>query len=212
MTCGIYKLTFSSGRSYIGKSIDIENRWKQHFEKMRSGKASKPMQEEFMRCGYPDPAILYICHEDHIDIIEETLIHRLNPELNTTKGRERLNSDDNGLVNKSEILEELLGSGTMGHIAEIAKHRERTYELLAHVDTLLEGTRKLTEARSQEELTYDVMGRIKSAESISSSYKKRMEAALHKVDKLEKELEVSRTHTANLVKYIETPWWNKLFS
>ena len=212
MTCGIYKLTFSSGRSYIGKSIDIENRWKQHFDKLRKGTAARPMQEEFSRCGYPDTGILYICHEDHIDIIEETLIYRLNPELNTTKGRERLNSGDNELVNNSNILEELLASGTMGHIVEIAKHRNNGLALIAQVDSLLETSKQLMKARSEEELTHDVMGRIKEAECKASGYKKRMEFAMHRADKLEKDLAASTANAAQLRRYIDTPWWTKLFS
>jgi len=75
MTCGVYKLTFNSGMIYIGKSIDIETRWKQHWDKLRSGKGAVKMQREFDNYGFPETRIIYDCHEDHIDFIEACFIN-----------------------------------------------------------------------------------------------------------------------------------------
>jgi group I intron endonuclease len=67
-TCGIYKIkNIITGQKYIGQSIDIETRWKQHCD----GKAIKN--------SYIDRAINKY-GEDNFEliIIEETPIHLLN--------------------------------------------------------------------------------------------------------------------------------------
>lgn len=74
MNSGIYRLTFSSGYFYVGKSINIPTRWQQHELKFRTHKAAKRMQEEFDRCGSPKKEVLVYCHIDHIDIVETWLI------------------------------------------------------------------------------------------------------------------------------------------
>ncbi len=86
MTCGIYLLTFSSGKKYVGQSINIEERWKQHFDKFQKGTAAEKMQKEFDRYGYPNTQILKICHKDFLDIIENALINSYSQDisLNTT--------------------------------------------------------------------------------------------------------------------------------
>ena len=75
MTTGIYQLTFSSGKRYIGQSIDVEARWKQHTDKFRKGTAAKPMQAEFHASGYPDADLLLECHKDHLDMMESMYIN-----------------------------------------------------------------------------------------------------------------------------------------
>jgi GIY-YIG catalytic domain len=75
MTTGIYKLTFSSGGFYIGQSVDIEARWEQHFKSMRSGKAARPMQEQFNRWGYPTGEIIATCAKEYLDILENLHIN-----------------------------------------------------------------------------------------------------------------------------------------
>ena len=74
MNSGIYRLTFSSGRFYIGKSIDIPTRWRQHEDKFYKGKAAVRMQSEYNQCGSPEKTVLLHCHADHIDIVETWLI------------------------------------------------------------------------------------------------------------------------------------------
>lgn len=74
MAAGIYKLTFSSGKFYIGKSNDLDRRWNEHCTKFQKGTAAKNMQAEFNRCGYPEREIINYCHEDHIDILEALYI------------------------------------------------------------------------------------------------------------------------------------------
>jgi GIY-YIG catalytic domain len=75
MTCGIYQLTFPNSYMYIGQSVNIENRWKQHRDKLETGKAAKPMQQAYNISGYPTGVILLECHEDHLDMMESMYIH-----------------------------------------------------------------------------------------------------------------------------------------
>ena len=44
MDSGIYRLTYRTGETYVGKSIHLTTRWKQHFDKLSKGKAAKNMQ------------------------------------------------------------------------------------------------------------------------------------------------------------------------
>lgn len=125
MTCGIYRLTFDSGNFYIGKSTNIEQRWKQHADKMANGTHSKLMQQEYNMWGFPTGTLEVECHEDHIDILEETIIYRMRPYLNSTQGRDRLNvpfskSEHIGGMNVVELLQ----MSTLDHISEILRLRK----------------------------------------------------------------------------------------
>lgn len=75
MNSGIYKLTFKSGNYYIGKSNNIDRRWKEHLDKFTRGKAAARMQAEYNKYGAPNGEVLLFCHEDHIDIMEALYIH-----------------------------------------------------------------------------------------------------------------------------------------
>ena len=75
MTTGIYLLIFQSGKRYVGQSVDIETRWKQHFDKFRKGTAAKAMQHEFNIYGFPQAEVLLECHKDHLDMMESLYIN-----------------------------------------------------------------------------------------------------------------------------------------
>jgi hypothetical protein len=118
MASGIYRLTFSSGKYYIGKSLDLETRWKQHFNKFATGKAARPMQLEYDRCGLPQTEVIFYCHRDHIDILEELLIEQFKgPDmLNTTYPACDLTDEIATLINRSH---ELLRASTFEHLEMI---------------------------------------------------------------------------------------------
>jgi hypothetical protein len=124
MASGIYRLTFSSGKYYIGKSLDLETRWKQHFNKFATGKAARPMQLEYDRCGLPQTEVIFDCHRDHIDILEELLIEQFKgPDmLNTTYPDCELTNEVAILINKSR---ELLHAGTWDHLKMIHSSQDR---------------------------------------------------------------------------------------
>ena len=124
MASGIYRLTFSSGKYYIGKSLDLETRWKQHFNKFATGKAARPMQLEYDRCGLPQTEVIFDCHRDHIDILEELLIEQFKgPDmLNTTYPDCELTDEVAILINKSR---DLLHSSTWDHLKMIHTSQDR---------------------------------------------------------------------------------------
>jgi predicted GIY-YIG superfamily endonuclease len=106
MNSGIYKLTFKSGKYYIGKSNNIDRRWKEHHDKFNRGKAATRMQQEFNKYGMPKGEVLLYCHEDHIDIMEALYIHsNWGPNiLNGTHPTTVSQSDYNALVKHPELL------------------------------------------------------------------------------------------------------------
>jgi len=51
MISGIYRLEFPSGNYYLGKSVDIEKRWKQHRTALLKGTHTKILQAEYTYTG-----------------------------------------------------------------------------------------------------------------------------------------------------------------
>jgi hypothetical protein len=74
MNSGIYKLTFLSNKIYIGKSENIEARWKQHQASFIKGTHTKKLQREYDQYGEPRYDTLLYVHPDHIDIYESIII------------------------------------------------------------------------------------------------------------------------------------------
>lgn len=123
MASGIYRLTFSSGKYYVGKSLDLETRWKQHFNKFATGKAARPMQLEYDRCGLPETEVIFSCHQDHIDILEEWLIDQLKgPDmLNTTYPKIERTAEVCALIENNRDLLELC---TWDHLNMISNAKD----------------------------------------------------------------------------------------
>jgi hypothetical protein len=86
MDSGIYRLTYRTGETYVGKSIHISVRWKQHFDKLQKGKAALNMQDAYKASGHqlPQTEVLLYCHPDMLDYYEGYFINHLKPELNTS--------------------------------------------------------------------------------------------------------------------------------
>lgn len=86
MDSGIYQLTYKTGQTYVGKSIHLKTRWKQHFDKLSKGTAAKNMQEAYYASDhcYPNTQVLLYCHPDMLDYYEGYFINHLKPELNTS--------------------------------------------------------------------------------------------------------------------------------
>lgn len=78
MTIGIYKLNFSSGAFYIGQSVDIEHREKQHLSSFKHSKANEYMQIEYDYCGLPTLEILQICEIAELNDAEVKWINHFN--------------------------------------------------------------------------------------------------------------------------------------
>lgn len=188
MASGIYRLTFSSGKYYIGKSLDLETRWKQHFNKFATGKAARPMQLEYDRCGLPQTEVIFDCHRDHIDILEELLIEQFKgPDmLNTTYPDCDLTDQVAILINKSK---ELLHASTFEHLEMIHSSQNR----------ISKAQQAQTEAEEALE-DYKANGYIINqdyldAVALANEFKNRM---------------LSRK--AELVRLSKLGWWDRLFN
>jgi hypothetical protein len=132
MTSGIYKLTFKSGRFYIGKSIDIPVRWRQHYDKLRKGMGTVRMQIEFNRYHDYNQEVLLECHSDHIDIMETYFINCGNKELmlNTTFPTPLCRAEYEPILANPELLK----YSTSEHIAALANQVSTIKELQAELD------------------------------------------------------------------------------
>jgi len=86
MDSGIYQLTYQTGETYVGKSIHLQTRWRQHFDKLSKGKAAKNMQDAYEASDhhYPQTEVLLYCHPDMLDYYEGYFINHLKPPLNTS--------------------------------------------------------------------------------------------------------------------------------
>lgn len=191
MPSGIYKLTFTDGSFYIGKSISISNRWKQHFDKFIKGKAASNMQRAFDMHGAPNGEILFKCHKDHIDIAEEMFINRLNPPLNRTYPPDPFAGMS---IPEIEKISELFSLSTIDHIKRIKSLEQTKKEALSiiskHNDEVAElelVISELQEIRSQEVLDNDTNGYIE-------------------------ELKRNNDTLSSKIEYLSRPWWKRWFN
>ena len=134
MTSGIYKLTFKSGRYYIGKSVDIPIRWRQHYDKLRKGMGAARMQQEFNRYHDYNQEVLLECHPDHIDIMETYFINCGDKAM-------MLNTTFPTPLSRAEYVPILANMGTLkfstsDHIAALADQGREIRELKHEVAKL----------------------------------------------------------------------------
>jgi predicted GIY-YIG superfamily endonuclease len=194
MASGIYRLTFSSGKYYVGKSLDLETRWKQHFNKFATGKAARPMQLEYDRCGLPQTEVIFDCHRDHIDILEELLIDQLKgPDmLNTTYPEVNRTDEIAILINNSR---DLLNLSTFEHL-----------ELLHRVEA------KITEFREQKTAAEAVAQEYRTkGYIIDQDYSDMVDLAQQKQEDLEAAEHLARTQRAELDRLKNLSWLDRLF-
>jgi hypothetical protein len=202
MTCGIYKLTFPSGRFYIGKSIDISKRWEQHANDMRSGKHTKKLQNEFNIYGTYTQEVLFECHQDHIDIMEESYIARLQPPLNGTYPKDRLD-----VIADTELGTFLsyMNIGTLQHIEQLHNTKNKVVELETSIKKQESLVAKLSTKRTKEELAADIKGKIKELEK--EVYTLNHSLSISKETRAELFAENCR-----LLSYKNLPWYKKIFN
>ena len=134
MKSGIYKLIFSSGKCYIGKSMDVPSRWKQHTDRFKKGDAAGKMQQEYNRCGVPEMEVIFECHSDHIDIMETYCIHAHDRSmlLNTSIPESLSQEEYNNLLLSPEVLK----FSTSDHVATMFSLNKDVRELKAQIAEL----------------------------------------------------------------------------
>ena len=197
MASGIYKLTFASGKFYIGKSNDIEARWKQHWDSFTKGKHTKLMQAEFNIYGDYNREVLVYAHEDHIDILEETLIARLNPPLNGTKGKDRMLEvyDEH-----FDLVLSYFDKSTLEHIVGWHNSKSMVEELQGEIEDLTETIAMLEVKRTEEELAADVLDKVDAVNKLLDSCRADSNRIMEDNKRLRLALEAEKK-----------PWYKKLF-
>lgn len=203
MNSGIYKLTFSSGRFYVGKSIDIPTRWKQHEDKFAKGTAAVRMQQEFDQCGSPHKEVLIHCHADHIDIIETWMIdthyqEHGNMMLNATYA-EAIPDQDRLKVNRGI---HLLSLSTPDHIEMICDLQEAAVKAAEEVKKAKKKVKK-----------YQEMGILVPQEVLDM--REELEWCKEQRDDLEAEsnqlAQAVIDLRAEVYKLQKRSWWSRLF-
>ena len=189
MTSGVYQLKFSSGSRYIGKSIDMEARWRQHGDKFKKHTAAQNMQTEYNRCGMPSTEVLFACHPDHIDLAEAAFIARNQPELNSTRPADPFP----GVGDLTDIFSAMSVS-TLDHINEIYSLSDKYINAQAEVTQLNSRVSQLEKVRTQKELDHDVSKRI-------SKLSAELAEAQYSYNRVVKELN-----------YHRQPWWQRIFA
>lgn len=188
MKSGVYRLTFPSGACYVGKSVDIEARWKQHANALSKGRAAAALQAEFARSGFPTGTVLFHCHPDHIDLVEAVFIARQQPELNTSRPPDPFPD-----VDDMQQIFELLHESTHEHLNTIFRLQAQQRAETAAVQQLTAEVTALKITRSQKEVNVEKDRKIRDLREDVVSLKSRI------VD-LQK-----------LVADSQKPWWRKIF-
>ena len=90
MTCGIYKLSFHGlDQVYIGQSINIEKRFREHLATIKSGLSSAKLIEAYEKYGNPNLEILYECSIEELDLEEEAAIEVWDSFANGLNSRDK---------------------------------------------------------------------------------------------------------------------------
>ena len=102
MTIGIYKLSFNVDNIYIGQSIDIERRYKQHISAMKNKTNNPNLNNAFEIYGLPIMTIEQVCTISELNnledkfIIDYSITNKLLNIKQSSKDTPRLVGDSNG--------------------------------------------------------------------------------------------------------------------
>lgn len=222
MTSGVYQLTFTDGNTYIGKSINIEERYKQHMNKFYKGTAAKPMQAAYNKCGAPNACIIRECHEDHIDVVESCFIARDRPTLNSDRPRdpfpdlscEQLNYLFDTFKYSARDLVAMRQQQEDVALVEKKSLENNIAILEASVESLEEEVEELTNLNDQ-------LFQQRSEEEVNADISKRIINGDRTINTLHEQIKCNEIITANIQKelackiseleYEKLPWWKKLF-
>lgn len=115
---GIYLLYFSNTELvYVGQSVDIEKRYKEHIRLLTSGKHTKKLLDAYKSFGLPEVNILCKCSKEVLDVYENIYIKYYDSYtqgLNSLETAEEMPKPNNVGINhgmskysKEQILEVL---------------------------------------------------------------------------------------------------------
>lgn len=96
MTTGIYKLHFSDGSFYIGKSLDVNARFKEHLGELKRGTHfNYKVQAAYDKLGPPEFSIVTECSAHSLNELERVNINLDNPkQLNILAGSDKLYGEE----------------------------------------------------------------------------------------------------------------------
>lgn len=196
MISGIYKLTFPSGSTYIGQSLDISKRYEEHKTNLLRGKASVKMQLAYKNSGMPNMLVMLECHRDNLDLLEAYYILKLKPDLNTTIPIKNMSAQD------MQIIED-----------NILVFRLGILELISRADALY--TELDVYTAKYKTLEYDVINIQNELVSLANmTTDERLKAALNDIEALKSHYdEVIASKNANieaLTPKVKTPWYKRL--
>lgn len=199
MISGVYQLTFTNGQRYIGKSINIENRYQQHLEKMQKGTAAKNMQQAYNMYGAPEGEVICYAHSDHIDILEAAYIARHQPELNSDRPKDPFPKDIDVMwyLNHTNVFK----SSTVSHITDLVKLLETNNSLAAEVRELESLNDDLLRKRKLEEL-----------QTVAGVRAEKLERENNYLNTIISNLKSDMKYQAAEITYLRKPWWKKIFS
>lgn len=197
MTSGVYQITFPSGNRYIGKSVHIEERWKQHYDKMVKGKAAANMQAEWNKWQDWDAEILVECHPEHIDVVEACFIARNNPELNSDRPADPYPDLTKEHV---ELIFNMFRYSSYELIKLYSDSRNEAEKLEEEKLNLIKENRHLRKKRTKEELDYDV-----------NNYFTELEENLDDAEEQIRDLKEEKRVLADKLAYYDRPWWKRIF-
>lgn len=152
MTSGIYQLTFASGAIYIGQSVNCEERYAQHCDKMHKGTASQKMQKQYEIYGLPTQTILFMCHRDYLDTMEAFFINRsyhTEPNINTSIPKLDKSVDYRWLL-QNEIWLQHSAASILGMV--VKTHNEAAQAKKDFEELKSQYTKDLLQAKAQEEV------------------------------------------------------------
>jgi hypothetical protein len=201
MTCGIYRLTFPSGRFYIGKSIDIDKRWKQHFDDFEAGKHTRLMQPEFNKYRQYEQEVICECHSDYLTILEDSYIARFKPPLNGTFPKDRFNCPEHMI----ETATSYFGESIVGRVLQLHHAKGELVLATDKIRFLEDDVRLLKIERSDSELAADITNRIVKLREKVTTLDTRNGILEHELSNLNVECQ-------ELWKYKKLPWYKKLFN
>lgn len=93
MTSGVYLIRNSrTGRGYVGSSVNVEVRWKQHRADLNGQRHHcKALQQAWNKHGSSSFEFLLLetCPEDQLKVLEQAWLNRLQPEYNSARTVDR---------------------------------------------------------------------------------------------------------------------------
>lgn len=130
MTCGVYILKFKgTDKVYIGQSLNIENRYSKHLNKMRKQDSTIKLNSAYREYGDPTIEVLKTCEPVLLDETETSFIKQYNAIDNGFNAYDTLTSSGG-----SPLPGELNGNATYSDTQIVKVFKELLINTLTHTE------------------------------------------------------------------------------